>query len=318
LSIGIAGALRFDDAVAWGRVSAGDISNEKGGILQSAHAEVGGLLLIPDGDEEISGSGALKGGGIDENETIVFINHFDDSDEAWDLGLRRRRTAEREFRKPGKGCDQERAFGLWFRRFAGAGVRNFFALRRSSRLGRTAANRQCDQDRSQAQAFQLRRHLGEIAANLGALLVLATPRERLANGAVEEGSLLGPPSGKRCEDRVQRLSAMAAAGSASAGRSVSMSVTAGRGRQDTDAARDDALDRFSSLRVFRKSGVFDTLFEFVPLRGLALLGWNRFVDVSRHKEVMSCGRFMTRIFPAAMHASGVHLPAIGCGFRRLL
>ena len=111
---------------------------------------------------------------------------------------------------------------------------------------------------------------------------------------------------------------MAAAGSASAGRSVSMSVTAGRGRQDTDAARDDTLDWFSGLRVFRKSGVFDTLFEFVPLRGLALLGWNRFVDVSRHKEVMRCGRFMTRIFPPGMHASGVHLPAIGCGFRRLL
>lgn len=167
--------LRFDDAVAWRRVAAGDISNEKGRILQSAHAEVGGLLLIPDADEEISGSGALKGGGIDEDETIVFINHFDDSDEAWDLGLRRLWSAEGEFRKPGKGCDQERAFGLWFRRFAGAGVRNFFASRRSSRLGRTAANRQCDQDRSQAQAFQLRRHLGEIAANLGALLILATP-----------------------------------------------------------------------------------------------------------------------------------------------
>jgi hypothetical protein len=173
--MGIAGGLRLNDAVSGRGLPAGNISNEKGRILQSAHAEVAGLLLIPDGDEEISGSGALKGGGINENETIVFINHFDDSDEAWDLGLRRLRTAEREFRKPGKGCDQERAFGLWFRRFASTGVRNFFALRRSSRLGRTAANRQCDQDRSQAQAFQLRRHLGEIAANLGALLILATP-----------------------------------------------------------------------------------------------------------------------------------------------
>jgi hypothetical protein len=99
---------------------------------------------------------------------------------------------------------------------------------------------------------------------------------------------------------------------------VSMSVTAGRGRQHTDAAGDDALDWFSGFRVLRKGGVFDTLFKFVPLRGLAFLGWNRFVDVSRHKEVMSCGRSMTRIFAAAMHASGVHLQAIGCGFRRLL
>jgi hypothetical protein len=99
---------------------------------------------------------------------------------------------------------------------------------------------------------------------------------------------------------------------------VSMSMTAGGGRQHTDAARDDALDCFSGLRVFRKGSVFDTLFEFVPLRGRALLGWNRFVDVSRHKEVMSCGRSMTRIFVAGMHASGVHLQAIGCGFRRLL
>ena len=106
--------LRFDDAVAWRRVAAGDISNEKGRILQSAHAEVGGLLLIPDADEEISGSGALKGGGIDEDETIVFINHLDDSDEAWDLGLRRLWRAEGEFRKPGKGCDQERALGCGF------------------------------------------------------------------------------------------------------------------------------------------------------------------------------------------------------------
>jgi hypothetical protein len=175
LSIGIAAGLRFNDAVPWRGLSAGNIGNEKGRIFQIAHAEVGGLFLIPDADEEISGPGALEGGGIDEDEAIVFINHLDDADEAGHLSLGSLRPPEGKVRKPGKGCDQERALGLWFRRFAGAGVRNFFASRRSSRLGRTAANRQCDQDRSQAQAFQLRRHLGEIAANLGALLILATP-----------------------------------------------------------------------------------------------------------------------------------------------
>jgi hypothetical protein len=60
------------------------------------------------------------------------------------------------------------------------------------------------------------------------------------------------------------------------------------------------------------------LLKFVPLRGRALLGWNRFVDVSRHKEVMSCGRSMTRIFVTELHASGVHLQPIGCGCRKLL
>ena len=80
MSIGIAGALRFDDAVPWRRLSAGNISNEKGRILEIAHAEVSGLFLISDADEEISGRCALKGGGINEDEAIIFINHLDDSD----------------------------------------------------------------------------------------------------------------------------------------------------------------------------------------------------------------------------------------------
>jgi hypothetical protein len=100
--------------------------------------------------------------------------------------------------------------------------------------------------------------------------------------------------------------------------SMSMSRTHGRRSQHADAARDDALDWLSSFRVLGKGGVFDTLFKFIPLGGPALLGWNRFVDVSRHKEVMSCGRSITRIFLVAMHASGVHLQLAGCGFRRLL
>jgi hypothetical protein len=119
--MGIAEGLRFNDAVPWRGLSAGNISDEKGGILQIAHAEVSGLFLIPDADEEISGSCALEGGGIDEDEAIVFINHLDDSDNAGNLGLRRLRPAEGEFRKPGKGCDQERAFGFWVRRLGGAG-----------------------------------------------------------------------------------------------------------------------------------------------------------------------------------------------------
>ena len=105
--------LRFDDAVPWRRFSAGDISDEKGRILQIAHAKIGGLLLIPDADEEISGGCSLEGGGINEYEAIVFIDHLDDSDDAGNLGLGSLRAAERKFRKPGKGSDEERAFGLW-------------------------------------------------------------------------------------------------------------------------------------------------------------------------------------------------------------
>jgi hypothetical protein len=119
--MGIAEGLRFNDAVPWRGLSAGNISDEKGGILQIAHAEVSGLFLIPDADEEISGPCALEGGGIDEDEAIVFINHLDDSDNAGNLGLRSLRPAEGEFWKPGKGCDQERAFGFWLRRLGGAG-----------------------------------------------------------------------------------------------------------------------------------------------------------------------------------------------------
>ena len=94
MSIGIAGALGFDDAVPWGGLSAGNIGDEKGRIFQIAHAEVGGLFLIADADEEISGSGALEGGGIDEDEAIVFINHLDDADEAGHLSLGRLRPPE--------------------------------------------------------------------------------------------------------------------------------------------------------------------------------------------------------------------------------
>ena len=99
---------------------------------------------------------------------------------------------------------------------------------------------------------------------------------------------------------------------------MSMSGARRRRSQHTDAASDDALDWLSGFRVLRKGRVFDALFKFVPLRGLALLGWNRFVDVSRHKEVMSCGRSIKRIVVVTMHASGVHLQPIGCGFTRLL
>jgi hypothetical protein len=85
---------RFEDAVTWGGLSAGDICDEKGGILQIAHAEVSGFLLFSDANEEISGCGTLKGAGIDENEAIIFIDHLDHSDEARNLGLRRLRAAE--------------------------------------------------------------------------------------------------------------------------------------------------------------------------------------------------------------------------------
>ena len=118
--MGIAGGLRFNDAVPRRGLSAGNISNEERRILQIAHAEVSGLSLIPDADEEISGSCALEGGGIDEDKSIVFINHLDDSDNAGNLGLRRLRPADVEFRKPGKGSEQERAFGFWLRRLGGA------------------------------------------------------------------------------------------------------------------------------------------------------------------------------------------------------
>ncbi len=109
------GLLRLDDAIPWEGLSAGDIGDEKGWILQRAHAEVGGLLLISDADEEIADSCALEGGGINEDEAIVFINHLDDSDEARNLGLRSLRLARGEFRKPGKSFDQEREFGLLLR-----------------------------------------------------------------------------------------------------------------------------------------------------------------------------------------------------------
>jgi hypothetical protein len=92
----------------------------------------------------------------------------------------------------------------------------------------------------------------------------------------------------------------------------------GRRGQHTDAACDDAFDWLSGLRVFCKGRVFDTLFKLVLFGGPALLGWNRFVDVGRHKEVMSSGRSITRIFLVALRASGVHLQPAGCGFRRLL
>ena len=164
--------------------------------------------------------------------------------------------------------------------------------------------------------FSVRNGRGEITANLGALLV--TPpsvwQTVLSKSSCYALGRLGSEMGK-----VQGLSAVTTSGSASAGRSVSMSmsVTAGRS-QDTNAAGDDALNWLSGFRMLRKGGVFDTLFKFVPLWRHALLGWNRFVDVSRHREVMSCGRFMTRIFVVAMHASGVHLQPTARSFRRLL
>lgn len=155
MSIGIAGGSGFNDAVAWGGLSAGNIGDEKRRIFQIAHAEVGGLFLIPDADEEISGSGALEGSGIDEDEAIVFINHLDDADEAGHLSLGRLRPPEGKFRKPGKGSDQERAFSPRLRRRRGAGGGNFFACWRWSRLGRAADARQSKKKRSQSQAFQL-------------------------------------------------------------------------------------------------------------------------------------------------------------------
>ena len=97
--------LGFNDPVPWCGLSAGDIGDEKGGILQIAHAEIGGFLLIPDADEEISGSRTLEGGRIDEDKAIVFINHLDDPDEVRNLGLGSLRSAGGEFWEPGKGCD---------------------------------------------------------------------------------------------------------------------------------------------------------------------------------------------------------------------
>ena len=167
--------------------------------------------------------------------------------------------------------------------------------------------------------FSFRSDPGQIAANLGALLFLATPPSVLKTMFFRCSRYLLGRLGSEMR-KVQGLSAVAASGSASAGGAVDMSMSGARRRrsQHTDAASDDALDWLSGFRVFRKGGVFDTLFELEALRGPPPLGGNRFVDVSRHKEVMSCGRSITRIVVVAMHASGVHLQPIGCGFTRLL
>ena len=181
MSIGIAGGSRFNDAVSWRGLSAGNISNQKGGILQIAHAKVSGLFLIPDADEEISGSCALEGGGIDEDEAIVFINHLDDADEAGHLGLGRLRPPEGKFRKPGKGGDQERAFSPRLRRRGGAGGGNFFACWRWSRLRRAADARQSKKKRSQSQAFQLPKRSRPNRRKPRRVVFFSHSPERLAN-----------------------------------------------------------------------------------------------------------------------------------------
>jgi hypothetical protein len=206
LSIGIAAGLRFNDAVPWRGLSAGNIGNEKGRIFQIAHAEVGGLFLIPDADEEISGPGALKGGGIDEDEAIVFINHLDDADEAGHLSLGSLRPPEGKVRKPGKGCDQERAFGLRLRRRGGAGGGSFFACWRWSRLGRAADARQSKKKRSQSQAFQLPKRSRPNRSKPGRVAFFSHSPERLANDALQVLSLLAWPPGKRNEEGSRALS----------------------------------------------------------------------------------------------------------------
>ena len=55
----------FVDAIAGGGASAGDIGDEKWGIFQSAHAEVGGLLLIPDAHQKVTGVDSLEDGRVD-------------------------------------------------------------------------------------------------------------------------------------------------------------------------------------------------------------------------------------------------------------
>ena len=100
------------DAVARGGSSAGDVSDEEGGIFQITHAQIGGFLLIADTDQKVAGFRALEGGRIDEDEAILFADGFDDSDEAWDLSLGRRGLAGNEARNLSEPGEQERSLRL--------------------------------------------------------------------------------------------------------------------------------------------------------------------------------------------------------------
>jgi hypothetical protein len=152
--MGITRRLRFKDAITWQRGSAGDIRDEKGGIVQGAHAEIGGLFLIPDADEKVPGSRSLKRGRIDEDKSVVFINHLDHSDEPGDLGLRSWRPAGEFWKRlePGKGSDEEGAFWFCLRRL-GLGRRDFLAAGGPRRFGGTAECSQGDKDHAKTAAF---------------------------------------------------------------------------------------------------------------------------------------------------------------------
>jgi hypothetical protein len=152
--MGIARRLRFQDAITWRGGSAGDICDEKGGIVQGAHAEVGGLLLIPDADEKVPGPRSLKCSRIDEDKSVVFIDHLDHSDEAGNFGLGSSRPAGEFWQRsePGKGSDEEGA--LWFcLRRLGLGRCDFLAADRLRRFGGTAERRQGDQNQAKTAAF---------------------------------------------------------------------------------------------------------------------------------------------------------------------
>ncbi len=79
---------RFKDAIACRRVTAGDICDQERRVFQGSHAKVGGFFLVPDADEEVACRCGLKGGGIDQDEAIVLIDHFNDSNKTGDLGGR--------------------------------------------------------------------------------------------------------------------------------------------------------------------------------------------------------------------------------------
>jgi len=79
----------FKDAIAGRRSSTGNIGNKEGRIFQGAHTQIGGFFLIFDTYQKVARLSGLECGGINENEAILHVDHFDDSDEAEDLGLGR-------------------------------------------------------------------------------------------------------------------------------------------------------------------------------------------------------------------------------------
>jgi hypothetical protein len=77
------------DAIAGRRLSAGDIGDQEGRIFQGSHAEIRCFLQIGDTHEEVTGLGALKGGGVDQHKAIFSIHRLNDSNKSRHLSLRR-------------------------------------------------------------------------------------------------------------------------------------------------------------------------------------------------------------------------------------